>query len=83
MYREYDKGDEVRIRDFPLGKPLNVLGRVVGILGGDFYNILMLNGLNEGLIRRYKSWSLAPKFQETQCKTQTKEMPQEEGTDGS
>ena len=61
MGREFDKEDEVYVRDYPLGKPTNIIGKVVGFLPNDYYNVLLLNGLNEGRITRYRSWSLIGK----------------------
>ncbi len=61
MDREFNRGDEVYLRDFPLGKPINVFGKVVGFLPNDYYNVLLLNGLNEGRITKFKSWSLIRK----------------------
>ena len=55
---DFRKGQLVFVRDFPLGRPTNIKGRIVGILSGDFYNVLMISGLNEGKIMRYKSWKL-------------------------
>ena len=61
MDREFNRSDEVCLRDYPLGKPTNIYGKIVGILPNDYYNVLLLNGLNEGRITRYKSWSLIRK----------------------
>jgi hypothetical protein len=55
---EFVKGDEVWIRDFPFGKPLNVKGTIVGKIGKDSYNVLMQSGLLEGNIIKYKYWKL-------------------------
>lgn len=41
-----------------MGNPLNVHGKVVGFLPGDYYNVMLSNGMNEGKIYRYKAWSL-------------------------
>jgi len=56
--RDYKRGDIVYIRDFPLGKPLNVFGKVVGFVGRDKYNIIMLNGMQEGTIITYSNLRL-------------------------
>jgi len=58
MEREFERGEEVFIRDFPLGKALNIQGKIVGFLPGDYYNVLLMTGLNEGKIHKFKSWSL-------------------------
>ena len=55
---DFVRGDKVWIRDYPLGRPLNVHGKVVGCLSNDYYNVLIESGLQEGKIVRYKSWSL-------------------------
>ena len=52
------KGDYVYITDFPHGRPINAAGKIVAALGGDFYNVLMDVGLNEGKIIKFKYWSL-------------------------
>ena len=57
MY-EFERGDIVYIRDFPFGKPTRIRGKVVGMLHGDYYNILLTNGLNEGTIITYKCYKL-------------------------
>ena len=57
MY-QFERGDIVYIRDFPLGKPTKIMGKVVGILPNEHYNILLTNGLNEGRIVRYKCYQL-------------------------
>ena len=61
MDREFNRGDEVYIRDFPLGKPLNVSGKIVGFISGDQYNVKLSSGLNEGKIVTFRSWSLIRK----------------------
>ena len=60
MY-DFERGDIVYIRDYPLGKPTRINGKVVGFLHGDYYNILLTNGLNEGKIIAYKSYQLIRK----------------------
>lgn len=57
MY-DFERGDIVYIRDFPFGKPTRINGKVVGVLHGEYYNILLTNGLNEGTIVTYKSYHL-------------------------
>ena len=57
MY-DFERGDIVYIRDFPFGKPTRIFGKVVGILHGDYYNILLTNGLNQGTIIPYKNYQL-------------------------
>lgn len=54
----FERGDIVYIRDFPLGKPTKIKGKVVGVLSNEYYNIILTNGLNEGRIVRYKSYHL-------------------------
>ncbi len=54
----FERGDTVYIRDFPMGKPTRIKGKVVGVLPNDFYNILLTNGMNADTIRRYKSFKL-------------------------
>ena len=57
MY-DFERGDIVYVRDFPFGKPTRIYGKVVGILHGEYYNILLTNGLNQGTIIAYKSYQL-------------------------
>ena len=57
MY-DFERGDIVYIRDFPFGKPTRIHGKVVGILHGEYYNILLTNGLNQGTIISYKNYQL-------------------------
>tara|TARA_Y100001973_G_C4927518_1_gene199375 strand:- start:60 stop:293 length:234 start_codon:yes stop_codon:yes gene_type:complete len=61
MDREFNRGDEVFVRDYPYGKPLNIFGKVVGFLPDDCYNVMLGNGLNAGKITKYRSWSLIRK----------------------
>tara|TARA_B100000686_G_C16732637_1_gene941650 strand:+ start:1066 stop:1260 length:195 start_codon:yes stop_codon:yes gene_type:complete len=58
MKKEFTKGDKVFIRDFPLGNPTNVRGKIVGVLPKDLYNVLLETGWNEGKIRPFKFWKL-------------------------
>ena len=60
MY-DFERGDIVYIRDFPFGKPTRINGKVVGILHGEYYNILLTNGLNQGTIIAYQSYQLIRK----------------------
>ena len=53
------KGDEVHILDYPFGKPITSRGKVVGVLDGDYYNVLMESGCHEGQIKKYKYWKLS------------------------
>jgi translation initiation factor IF-1 len=55
----FETGDIVYLRDFPMGKPTRVFGKVVGVLSNEFYNVLLTNGINADTIRRYKSYELA------------------------
>ncbi len=55
---DYRKGDRVFITDYPLGRPLNIEGVVVGVLERGYYNVRLENGLNEGKILKFKYWSL-------------------------
>lgn len=55
---DFSRGDIVSIRDFPLGHPTRITGKVVGILSHGNYNILLTNGINEGTIRKYKFYEL-------------------------
>jgi len=57
MY-DFGRGDIVHVRDFAFGKPTRIRGRVVGVLHGEYYNILLTNGLNEGTIIAYKNYQL-------------------------
>ena len=57
MY-DFERGDIVYIRDFPFGKPTRINGKVVGVLRGEYYNILLTNGLNQGTIIAYKGYQL-------------------------
>ena len=61
MDREFNRGDEVFVRDFPWGKPLNVTGKVIGYLSNDRYNVILNSGMNEGKIVAFQSWSLIRK----------------------
>ena len=61
MDREFERGDEVFVRDYPYGKPMNIFGKIVGFLPDDCYNVMLSNGLNEGKITMYRSWSLIRK----------------------
>ena len=60
MY-DFERGDIVYIRDFPFGKPTRIYGKVVGILHGENYNILLTNGMNQGTIIAYNSYQLIRK----------------------
>lgn len=60
MY-DFERGDIVYIRDFPFGKPTRIHGKVVGILHGEYYNILLTNGLNQDTIIAYQSYQLIRK----------------------
>ena len=61
MDREFDRGDEVFVRDYPYGKPMNIFGKIVGFLPDDCYNVMLANGFNAGKITMYRSWSLIRK----------------------
>lgn len=54
----FNKGDRVLVTDFPFGRPINVAGIIVGVLGKDYYNVLIEKGLQEGKIIKYKFWNL-------------------------
>ena len=56
--RKFSRGEKVVLRDFPLGRASKITGKVVGILPNEFYNVLLTNGLNEGIIKKYKSYQL-------------------------
>ena len=60
MY-DFERGDIVYIRDFPFGKPTRIYGKVVGVLHGEYYNILLTNGLNQGTIIAYNNYQLIRK----------------------
>jgi|TARA_B100000214_G_C23631764_1_gene474319 hypothetical protein len=55
------KGEEVVIRDYPFGRPLNIEGTVVGILDDDHYNVKINTGLSEGKIITFKYWKIERK----------------------
>jgi len=57
MY-DFERGDIIHIRDFPFGKPTRIKGKVVGVLHGEYYNVLLTSGLNEGTIIAYKGYQL-------------------------
>jgi len=57
----FKRGDEVFVLDYPFGRPLNVSGKIVGILKNDFYNVLIEIGCSEGKIVKYKYWDLLSK----------------------
>ena len=44
---DYQKGDKVYITDYPLGRPLNISGTIVGVLGNDYYNVLWTMALTK------------------------------------
>ena len=75
MY-DFERGDIVYIRDFPFGKPTRINGTVVGILHGEYYNILLTNGLNQGTIIAYKSYQLIRKKDVPREITEDKEWQQ-------
>ncbi len=54
----FKKNDEVVVLDYPFGKPINVTGRIVGLLAEDKYNVMIKSGLHAGQIRSYKYWKL-------------------------
>ena len=54
---DYARGETVYIRDFPLGKPSKITGIIVG-QRGDYYFVLIKNGLEEGKIKRYNFWDI-------------------------
>ena len=56
--RDFDRGEIVYIRDYPLGRPLNVFGKIVGFLSSDSYNVHLMSGLQEGNIIAYHTWKL-------------------------
>ena len=56
--RKFSRGEKVVLRDFPLGRASKIKGKVVGLLPNEFYNVLLTNGLNEGIIKKYKSYQL-------------------------
>ena len=58
MSEDFKRGDFVWVRDYPFGRPLNIKGKIVGIMPGDYYNVLIENGLHEGQIKKYKFWKL-------------------------
>ena len=41
-----------------MGRNTNIRGRVMGVLPDDKYAVMLLNGLNEGQIIKYKYWFL-------------------------
>ena len=55
---DFRRDDLVVIRDYPFGKKTKIKGVVVGILGGDYYNVLIKNGLSEGKIIKFKYWKI-------------------------
>jgi hypothetical protein len=57
MY-DFERGDIVHIRDFAFGRPTRIKGKVVGVLHGEYYNIFLTNGMNEGTIISYKGYQL-------------------------
>ena len=81
MVYEINKGDQVWIRDYPLGRPLSIYGKVVAILDDSHCNVLLLNGMNEGKIKKYKFWSVSKKNRECE-KQQKKEQVLVMDTDG-
>ncbi len=58
MDKDFEIGEEVYLRDFPMGRPLNVHGKIVGYVKPDYYNVMLRSGLNSGQIKKFKSWSL-------------------------
>ena len=57
MY-DFERGDIVHIRDFAFGRPTRIKGKVVGVLHGEYYNIFLTNGMNEGIIISYNGYQL-------------------------
>lgn len=55
------RGQIVHILDRPFGHPTKSLGRVVGILSGESYNVFITTGLNEGSIKKFKYYHLRKK----------------------
>ena len=56
--KDFNRGETVFVRDYPMGRPLMIYGTVVGYVGQNKYNIKMLNGLQEGNIVLYDGWRL-------------------------
>ena len=63
---DFKRGDIVNVLDYPFGRPINVYGKVVGVLKNDFYNIFIQSGLYEGQIKKFKYWRLSMKSDETE-----------------
>tara|TARA_B100001248_G_C27359264_1_gene445488 strand:+ start:57 stop:320 length:264 start_codon:yes stop_codon:yes gene_type:complete len=58
MEREFEVGQKVYLRDYPMGRPLNIFGKVVGYSGKQYINVLLMNGINAEQIKPYKQWDL-------------------------
>ena len=67
MSDNFKKGDVVWIRDYPYGRPLNLRGKIVGVLPEEHYNVLMENGLCEGQIKKIKFWKLLLDKSKNEC----------------
>jgi hypothetical protein len=55
---DYVKGDVVVILDRPLGHPSKIRGVVIGFSSEDTYNILILNGMRKGDVKKFKSFEI-------------------------
>ena len=52
MNEDFERGDRVILLDRPMGHPSKIQGVIVGIVGKEYYNILLTNGLSKGKIKR-------------------------------
>ena len=58
MNEDFERGDRVILLDRPMGHPSKIHGVIVGIVGENFYNILLTNGLLKGKIKRVKFFEI-------------------------
>ena len=54
----FSLNEEVYLRDRPMGLPLEIRGKIVGKLPGSRYAVLIENGINKGVIKKYDYWHL-------------------------
>lgn len=58
MNEDFERGDRVILLDRPMGHPSKIQGVIVGIVGEDYCNILLTNGLSKGKIKRVKFFEI-------------------------
>ena len=58
MNEDFERGDRVILLDRPMGHPSKIRGVIVGVVGEDYYNIILTNGLSKGKIKRVKFFDI-------------------------